>query len=153
MKKEFELREVIIEISIGELEEKIRQYYISQDETIIEIDVKCIEDRIRGQWSDAWQDYIGGYTNINAEIRMKRKIKALDKDRIENKRIDLDESKIKGILSILLKRDNLEVKSILLSYGNNGERKVNIYCEKQTDSYNKNSKRIDFMTLIHNLLS
>lgn len=130
-----------IEINAKELEEKIRQYYSSQDETISEIDVKYSTEYIQGQWNEAWQYHMGGHIKMNVSVKVTRKVKALGEDRIIKKDIDLDDRGIKDILSILLQKDNLEVETVHPDIFNKDI--IRIRCKRLVNENKKDIKRSD----------
>lgn len=112
------------DITIEELEERIRQYYKKSDASIDKIDVKCTIEYRQGEWSDAWQRNVGGTDEIKANVNITKKEEVLGKSRDVKNIINLSKDDIEDILTELLKEDNLRVRSIMSYVGSSEKEKM-----------------------------
>lgn len=106
------MENIIIKISVKELEDRIRQYYCSLDKSIIKINVKYSPEYIHGTWSDAWQYHMGSHIDMKVKVETTKKVQVFGEIKVLKREETLLEEDIKHILKLLLKKDNLKVKFV-----------------------------------------
>lgn len=134
-----------IEISIEELKGKIKEYYLSLDKSIKDINVEFSSEIKYMKHLNDMGEYISypcGY-KLQSNITLIYQQNIFGEDRKIEKKLDLNEDNITEILNTLLQRENLKIEydikynkakdSVSFSY-------TNIISEKEIEKERENEK-------------
>lgn len=131
------LEQIKVSMTVEELKEKIRVYYLSLDSSITEVNVEHAFEHISGEWSEAWQRHLGGSTVSKVKVEIIRKVTAFGKEEIIKNYEHLKHDDLISIFKSLSKEE--EYKPYLIVNYPWEEKSIIILCKK---SNNENTSKI-----------